>query len=306
MKSVFHPLAWLAAIAVSCDANDLGGPNPEGAGGPVETLAGEPLIAIPAGELLAGVGDERRPDSDGIEVQVAAFGIEAHEVTNDRFAAFVRATQHVTDAEAIGDSLVFTAESGWRVVPGADWRHPRGPEDSIEGLGSHPVVQVSLADARAFAAWAGRRLPTEAEWEWAARGGLRGARYVWGEELRPGGKPEANCWQGVFPERNLLEDGFGETAPVGSFGANGYGLHDVSGNVWEWVDTRRQTGPLGALHEPRTPTTEAGLDFQIRGGSFLCAENYCQGYRPGARQFKLERDASNNVGFRCAGDGPAD
>ncbi len=260
------------------------------------------LIFIPAGQLLAGAGDERRPSLTGIAVDVAAFRIEAHEVTNDRFAEFVSATSHVTDAERIGDSVVFTPGQGWSIVRGADWQHPLGPGDSIESRGTHPVVHVSFADAQAFAAWAGLRLPTETEWEWAARGGLVAAPYAWGDDLRPGGVFQANCWQGVFPELNRLEDGFASTAPVGTFPANGYGLHDVSGNVWEWVSTQRGEGPVASLHEPRSVLTEPGLDFQIRGGSFLCAENYCQGYRPSERQFKLERDASNNVGFRCAAD----
>ena len=166
------------------------------------------LVSIPAGRLLAGAGDERQPGFTGIAVEVAAFRIEAHEVTNDRFAGFVAATGHVTDAERIGDSVVFTPGQGWSIVPGADWRHPLGPEDSIESKGTHPVVHVSLADARAFAAWAGLRLPSETEWEWAARGGLEASPYAWGDELRPGGVFQANCWQGVFPELNRLEDGF--------------------------------------------------------------------------------------------------
>ncbi len=261
------------------------------------------MVWISGGTLQLGAGDERRALEESVAVAVDGFWIDAHEVSNAQFAEFVAATGHVTDAERIGDSVVFVRDEGWQIVAGADWRHPLGPQDEIEGREDHPVVHVSYLDAQAYAAWAGKRLPTEAEWEWAARGGLVAMPYVWGAQLRPAGTPPANCWQGEFPFEDSLEDGFAYSAPVGSFPANGYGLFDMAGNVWEWVETRRAQGPAAALHEPRTPDTEAGLDYQIRGGSFLCAENYCQGYRPSARQFKLARDASNNVGLRCARSG---
>ena len=263
-----------------------------------------PRVWIEGASYLLGAGDERAGPDAWVETRVSGFWIDAHEVTNTRFREFVEATGHVTDAERIGDSVAFTRGVGWQIVPGAQWRHPLGPGSDVEGKGDHPVVHVSLEDARAFAAWAGARLPTEAEWELAARGGLPGQPYAWGAERRPGGGEPANCWQGEFPHEDSLADGFAYTAPVGSFPPNGHGLFDVAGNVWEWVETSRGEGPAGALHEPWVPGMEPGLDAQIRGGSFLCADNDCQGYRVTARQFKLPRDGSNNVGFRVVWDAP--
>jgi formylglycine-generating enzyme required for sulfatase activity len=259
------------------------------------------LVWIPGGRARLGGGDERFPERRGLEIELPGFWIEATEVTNRRFAEFVEATGFQTDAERFGDSVVFQPETGaWALVEGACWRRPSGAGSDWREIPEHPVVQVSLRDAAAYAAWAGRRLPSEAEWELAARGGLVEAPFVWGAEHLPAGSPPANVWQGLFPNEDQGLDGFRGSAPVGRFAPNGFGLFDLAGNVWEWVDTPRGSGPLAPLHEQRGPTTEAGLDAMIRGGSFLCAPNYCQGYRPSARQFKRPDEASNNLGFRCA------
>jgi formylglycine-generating enzyme required for sulfatase activity len=257
---------------------------------------------IPGGRVRLAGGDERFPSVPYVEVEVPPFWLDEHEVTNRQFAAFVAATGHVTEAERFGDSVVFEqgpTGNAWRLVPGANWRQPTGPGSSADLLPEHPVVHVALTDALAYAAWAKKRLPSEVEWEAAARGGALAWPFVWGQSYDPETLP-ANLWQGEFPLENRLLDGFAASAPVGRFAPNPFGLFDLAGNVWEWVQTSRGSGPLGHLHEPRTASMEPGLDEQIRGGSFLCAPNYCQGYRPTARQFKVATDASNNVGFRCA------
>jgi sulfatase modifying factor 1 len=269
------------------------------------------MVLLSAGRVVLGVGDERHPERTGVEVDLASFWIDEREVTRAQFAAFVAATGHVTDAERLGDGVVFHppgpgVPGHWALEPGATWRLPLGPAGPEPEDGSLPVVLVSLDDARAYARWAGKRLPSEAEWEGAARGGLVGQSYPWGAG-GPGadaqGTYPANTWQGLFPLRDLARDGFTGPAPVGSFAANGYGLFDCAGNVWEWVDTPRGSGPLGARHGAAPPGSEPGLDHQIRGGSYLCAASYCQGYRLTERQWKLAEEASNNLGFRCARDG---
>lgn len=304
------------------------------------------MVLIPAGEFTMGSTDrDAKPDEQPRHrVRISAFLLDATEVTNAQFRAFVAATGYVTTAERAPDaaeilkqmppgtpapppetlvpgSLVYTPSlqsqlgdnphSWWRFVPGADWRHPRGPGSSIAGLDDHPVVHVSYDDATAYARWAGKRLPTEAEWEYAARGGLDGKPYVWGEQRLPAGGEPANIWQGDFPRENLRRDGYEATAPVRSFAANGYGLHDMSGNVWEWVadwyrpDTYAQrakdvaqdpVGPDSSL-DPNEPTIPKRI---TRGGSFLCSDVYCTGYRPSARMKTSPDTSLCHTGFRCA------
>src|SRR5690606_11055583 len=202
----------------------------------------------------------------------------------------------------------------WAYVPGANWRHPFGPDSSIEGLGDHPVVHVAYEDARAYARWSGKDPPTEAEWEFAARGGLDGATYAWGDEFLPGGRIMANTWQGEFPIQNLALDGFEWTAPVGSFPPNGYGLYDMIGNVWEWTrdeyreygaavcpccaSTKPRGGERGASDDPRTPGSRIPRKV-IKGGSYLCAPNYCRRYRPAARLAQPVDTSTCHLGFRC-------
>jgi formylglycine-generating enzyme required for sulfatase activity len=202
----------------------------------------------------------------------------------------------------------------WTYVPGANWRHPQGPGSSLKGLHKHPVVHVAIEDAEAYARWAGKELPTEAEWEFAARGGLEGAEFTWGDEFMPEGKHMANSWQGDFPNENLLEDGFEWTAPVGSFPSNGYGLYDMAGNVWEWTtDWYQEHGkiqqtccgsfnPRGGKREESFDPHQPDLPIPrkvMKGGSFLCAPNYCKRYRPAARMAQPIDTSTCHLGFRC-------
>ncbi len=270
-----------------------------------------------------GADPQRAEEGPPRRVRVAAFRIDRSEVTNAEFAQFVAATHYVTESERAPDaryypgvarrdlvpaSLVFVGalpgtpidDPGrwWKVVPGADWRHPTGPGSSIAGKAQLPVVHVSHADAQAYAHWRGRDLPTEAEWEYAARGGIDGARYAWGnaDPLRdnaPGDRPRANIWQGPFPSFDAGDDGFkAQAAPVGCFPPNGYGLYDMAGNVWEWTSGQYPPEPSGI----------AGLPPQqrhvIKGGSFLCSENFCWRYRPSARQPGPADSGGIHIGFR--------
>ena len=314
---------------------DAPGPSPEG------------MVWIPGGEFSMGCDDPRgkpfggsdpMPDTRPIHrVAVDPFWIDRTEVTNDQFAAFVAATGYVTVAEQVpraedfpdappenlvAGSIVFSPPDGpvrldnhyqwWAYVPGANWRHPSGPSSSIEGRGSEPVVQIAWDDAVAYARWAGKRLPTEAEWEFAARGGLTGATYPWGADFRPDGTVMANTWQGRFPGEDTGEDGFRGVAPVASFPSNGYGLHDVSGNVWEWCadwyrpDTyARDVAAGGVTRNPRGPDTshdpqEPGQAKRVlRGGSFMCTDQYCSRYIVGTRGKGEISSGANHIGFRC-------
>ena len=273
-------------------------------------------------------------------VTVDGFWTDTQPVTNAEFRRFVEATGYVTFAEVPPDpqdypdvqphmlkagSLVFVPPPGrvalrnyanwWQFVPGADWRHPYGLESSLDGLDDHPVVHVTFRDAEAYAQWAGKQLPTEAEWEFAARGGLDGADYAWGNEPAPGEMMLANYWQGQFPGQNLLLDGYERTSPVGSFPANGYGLYDMIGNVWEltsdWYSARHEADAAQACCLPRNPLgarKEASYDpgdplriprKVVKGGSHLCAANYCLRYRPAARSPQAIDTSTSHAGFRC-------
>jgi formylglycine-generating enzyme required for sulfatase activity len=249
------------------------------------------------------MGSDEMPDESPVhQATIRSFWIDRHEVTVGEFARFVAATGYTTEAEQFGWSGVFDAASGeWQRRDGADWRHPEGAGSAVASA-NEPVTQVSFADASAYAKWAGKRLPTEAEWEYAARGGMAGKRYSWGDELRPGGKPAANWWQGEFPARNTAEDGFPGRATVGSFAPNNYGLYDMGGNVWEWCADWYEAGyyATSPAANPQGPT--AGAERVIRGGSWMCSENYCTNYRAAARGHTAPDSGLNNLGFRCVRD----
>lgn len=259
------------------------------------------MVLIPAGSFGMGTDDGMPFEGPVHRVTVRQFWIDEHEVTVGEFRQFVETTGYKTEAEKFGWSAVFDTKSGeWVQIDGAFWQNPDG--DGRAPLPDEPVTQVSWNDANAFAKWAGKRLPTEAEWEYAARGGLVGKKYAWGDELRPGGKPVANWWQGTFPENNTGEDGFVGRAKVGSFTPNGYGLYDTSGNVWEWTadwyaDDHYNASPSA---DPKGPAN--GDERSIRGGSWMCAENFCSNYRVAARSHATPDSGMNNLGFRCVKD----
>jgi sulfatase modifying factor 1 len=302
------------------------------------------MVWIPGGEFSMGCaaqshcGRDMTADARPIHrVGLDAFWIDRTEVTNAEFARFVEATGYVTTAETEPrrddlpglshvalrpGSTVFTPplqkisrddfQQWWHFVEGATWRHPEGPQSTIQRRQNFPVVQVSFADATAYASWAGKRLPTEAEWEFAARGGMAGQPYAWGADFRPKGKWMANTWQGVFPTTNSAADGFAGLAPVASFPPNGYGLYDMAGNVWQWcsdwyrADYYHQTAAAGAvLRDPKGPAgswdpAEPSVAKRVqRGGSFLCSAQYCASYIMGSRGKGDPKTASNHLGFRC-------
>jgi sulfatase modifying factor 1 len=305
------------------------------------------MIRIPAGTLSMG-GDNAQADPNELpkhSVEISAFWMDETEVTNARFAEFVEATEYVTVAErpVLWEELQKQLPPGtpkppdsllqpgalvfhktdqpvpldnpgywWQWTIGANWRHPEGPGSSIENKMNHPVVQVAWEDAQAFAAWAGKRLPTEAEWEWAARGGKEDNIYPWGNQGVNSGKPKANFWQGLFPYQNEMADGYFTTAPVKSFPPNGYGLYDMAGNVWEWchdwfdmtfyaqpeAQKANTKGPDRAFN-PRMPYQQEKV---VRGGSFLCNDDYCSGYRNARRMGSTTDTGLNHTGFRCVRD----
>ncbi len=297
---------------------------------------------VPAGTFRMGSEDFYPEERPVHEVRVDGFWMDCCEVTNEQFARFIEATGYKTLAERppnpedfpgappenlVPGSMLFHKATGpvdlrnyanwWAWVPGVSWRHPLGPESSLEGLAQHPVVHVAYEDAEAYANWAEKELPTEAEWEFAARGGLDGKKFTWGDEHFPGGKAMANSWQGEFPWQNLLHDGYEGTSPVGSFPPNGYGLYDMAGNVWEWTSdwfVPRHADEVvkaccGPTVNPRIVSPEKSYDaaqaqFRIprkvvKGGSHLCAPNYCLRYRPAARQPQMVDTSMNHIGFRC-------
>lgn len=267
------------------------------------------MVLLPGGTFMMGsesaaAGEDEKPVHP---VTLDPFWIDEREVTVGQFRQFVEATNHVTGPERAGASKVFAPVTTWTLTQKATWRYPEGPNGPVP-LETEPVTQVTWEDAQAYAQWAGKRLPTEAEWEFAARGGLAQQEHPWGTELRPNGEFRANLWQGSFPDQNLAQDGYAFRAPVGKFPPNPYGLYDMAGNVWEWTadyyqwDAYRQTergsnpkGPKVAqeFHENGTAKRT------VRGGSFLCAENSCRGYRVSARTPHSEKSGLSNIGFRC-------
>jgi formylglycine-generating enzyme len=298
------------------------------------------MVRIAGGEFLMGSDDHYPEEGPAHRVRVDGFAIDRYPVTNARFRRFVEATAYVTFAEQIpatdgrtgmladmvyAGSLVFVPPvmpmdmrlpMWWQFLRGASWRHPLGPASSIEGHDDHPVVHITAADAAAFARWEGKTLPTEAEWEFAARGGLTESEYAWGDELAPGGRPMANTWQGDFPWYNRLEDGFERTSPVTAFPPNGYGLYDMIGNVWEWTADwylARHRAPMdgenGVARNPRVLRPPYARDPNeimthtprkvLKGGSHLCAANYCRRYRPSARRGEGVDTTACHIGFRC-------
>ncbi len=281
------------------------------------------MVRLDGGAFLMGDDGPEIWPSDGEgpirEVTLDPFYLDATTVTNEQFAAFTEATGYQTEAERFGWSFVFLNQipkshlkraafenvlglDWWIKVEKADWRKPGGPGTQIRKRMNHPVVHISWNDAAAYAAWAGKRLPTEAEWEYAARGGLEHSLYPWGDELTPVGKHRCNIWQGRFPDHDSGEDGYTGTAPAKSFKANGYGLYNVSGNVWEWVqDWFSPTWHLTADRaNPQGPAS--GGNRVIRGGSFLCHHSYCNRYRVSARTSVTPDSATCHLGFRCAMD----
>jgi formylglycine-generating enzyme required for sulfatase activity len=304
---------------------------------------GEPpfggMVWIPGGAFRMGSDSHYPEEAPAHRAKVDGFWMDAGPVTNAAFARFVAATGYVTVAERPPDardypgakpemlvpgSVVFRKPAGrvdlrnhynwWDWQAGADWRHPAGPGSSLDGLEAHPVVHVAWADVEAYAAWAGKALPTEAEWEFAARGGLDGAPFAWGAEFAPGGQLMANAWQGEFPWQNLKQDGYEGTSPVGAFPPNGYGLLDMIGNVWEWTTDwyevrHRVARACCAVDNPRGGERERSYDPRqpavhiprkvLKGGSHLCAPNYCRRYRPAARMAQPIDTGTCHVGFRC-------
>ncbi|HEU4712355.1 MAG TPA: formylglycine-generating enzyme family protein [Pyrinomonadaceae bacterium] len=297
------------------------------------------MVWIPGGTFMMGSNDYYPEEAPAHEVTVDGFWMDQYTVTNAQFSRFVEDTNYVTSAERcpnpadypgakpemlVPASVVFRRPGHkvnlndhfqwWTYVAGASWRHPLGPDSNLRGLAKHPVVHVAFEDVCAYATWAGKTLPTEAEWEFAARGGLDGAVYVWGDEFEPDGQVLANTWQGDFPNENLLTDGYEWTAPVGSFPPNGYGLYEMAGNVWEWTTDWYQQhneikqsccgniNPRGGLpeksYDPRTPNVKIPRRV-MKGGSYLCAPNYCQRYRPAARMAQAVDTSTCHLGFRC-------
>jgi formylglycine-generating enzyme len=296
---------------------------------------------VPGGTFLMGSDRHYPEEAPAHRVSVEGFWMDRCAVTNADFGRFVAATGHVTAAEQEPDasdypgadpamlvpaSAVFRKPKHpvpltdpyqwWINVPGASWRHPRGPQSSLKGLDDHPVVHMAWADVEAYAAWAGKTLPTEAEWERAARGGLDGAEFAWGDEFAPGGRQMANTWQGAFPHENLALDGYERTSPVTAFPPNGYGVRDMIGNVWEWttdwyspgheadapkaccIPENPRGGPEEASYDPRQPNIKIPRKV-LKGGSHLCAPSYCRRYRPAARHAEPVDTSTSHVGFRC-------
>ncbi len=335
----------IVVLIFSCGEGDKGTPQPPG-----EAPAG--MVWVPGGIFDMGAGEDNEmaweEEKPAHKVKVKGFWMDEHEVTNEQFAAFVKSTAYVTDAEKaplleeimaqvppgtpppdpadlVAGSMVFSMPTQavplnnyanwWRWVHGASWKHPEGPDSDLQGREQHPVVHVSWNDAQAYCQWAGKRLPTEAEWEFAARGGLKKKKFVWGDEAPTDTKVFANTWQGKFPSENKAADGFAGTAPIKSFAPNGYGLYDMAGNVWEWCHDWYdkhlyrayekddvQDNPQGPVKSNDPDQPYLPLRVQ-KGGSFLCHDSYCQRYRPSARQASSPESGMSHVGFRGVKDG---
>jgi formylglycine-generating enzyme required for sulfatase activity len=276
------------------------------------------MIRLDGGEFLMGSedADSIKPDGEGPirPVRVDPFYLDTYPVTNAKFAEFVRATGYVTESERFGWSFVFQGHlpdvaaihpprlRWWLKIDGADWRHPEGPESGIDTRANHAAVQVSWNDAAEYAKWAKKRLPTESEWEFAARGGLEQKRFPWGDELTPGGRHLCNIWQGEFPAVDLAEDGYDCPAPVDAFPPNGYGFYMITGNTWEWCSDwfSPEFHLMGTRENPVGPSVGTGRS--MRGGSYLCHASYCNRYRVAARTQNTPDSATTNIGFRCAMD----
>ena len=312
-----------------------------------EQRPGPDMVWIPGGVYRMGSDHHYPEEAPAHPVKVDGFWMDAAPVTNAQFRHFVAATGHVTFCEIppsaadypgadpamlVPGSAVFVPppqrvdlgdhHQWWQFLPGADWRHPQGSDSSLEGRDNHPVVHVAYADIEAYARWAGKQIPTEAEWEWAGRGGGGDSEYAWGDELVPGGKHLANTFQGEFPWQDLAEDGYAGTSPVGAFPANGYGLVDMIGNVWEWTCdwySPRHAEPAAKAccipGNPRGGTRDGSYDpvqpeiriprKVMKGGSHLCAPNYCRRYRPAARMSQPVDTSTSHLGFRCVVRHPA-
>jgi formylglycine-generating enzyme required for sulfatase activity len=278
------------------------------------------LVELPGGTFLMGDDSVWAYEGDGEgpvhEVDVRPVRVDAYTVSNARFADFVSSAAYETDAERYGWSFVFggflpddfpdtravAAAPWWRQVHGASWRHPEGPHSSVDDRGDHPVVHVSWNDAQAYCEWSGTRLPTEAEWEYAARGGVAGTAFPWGDDLEPGGEHRMNVFQGTFPAHDTGADGYAGTAPVDAFPPNGFGLHNVTGNVWEWCADWYDAAyyARSPREDPRGP--ERGDVRVMRGGSYLCHLSYCKRYRVSARSASEPDSSTGNVGFRVVAD----
>jgi formylglycine-generating enzyme required for sulfatase activity len=306
----------------------------------VNIKASPDMVWVPGGTFTMGSDSHYPEEAPAHEVSVDGFWIDRHLVTNDEFSRFVHDTGYETVAERVPDaalypgakpemlvpaSVVFSRPkesvdlnnhyNWWSYVPGANWRHPEGRRTTLKGKAHHPVVHIAFEDAQAYAQWAGKDLPTEAEWEFAARGGLDNAEYAWGDEFMPEGRTMANTWQGPFPYTDLHTDGFDTTSPVGSFPPNGYGIFDMIGNVWEWTvdwySARHNAAPscCDGAHNPQGGDRDLSIDPSIpdiaiprkvmKGGSYLCAPNYCRRYRPAARMAQPIDTSTCHLGFRC-------
>lgn len=304
---------------------------------PPPSPAPEGMVWVPGGTFWMGCDDCEMPDAEPSHlVKVEGFWMDATPITNAQFAKFVEATGYQTIAERplnpkdfpgvpmdklVAGSSVFTQPlrpvsldnifNWWTYVPGANWQHPEGPGSNLKGRADHPVVQIAWDDAVAYAKWAGKRLPTEAEFEFAARGGLDRQHYAWGNDLKPNGKWAANIWQGMFPVKNRLEDGYERTSPVKAFSPNGFGLYDMGGNVWQWCsdwyrpDYFEQLAARGIAHNPQGPESsydpqEPNIPKRVqKSGSFLCSDQYCSRYLVGSRGKGAVDSGGSNTGFRC-------